>query len=361
MKVFVRRLMRRSAFTLIELLVVIAIIAVLVALLLPAVQQAREAARRSQCKNNLKQLGLALHNYHDVYQMFVPKTIGGGDPGDGNHSPIRINGLVGLLPMMDQQARFNMVSVVTGGYQPFRAWGWVNYQPWAGMMPQLICPSDTGLKGGGENGTNFGAISFNNYKFCVGTAVANNDWAWSGPQNGVFAGYPQAYGVRDIIDGTTNTILMAERCGGSVQVIYDLYGNTAKLGGFSNPDVYPMTNNPGITACAATVAGGSGGLYNPTTQIATDPKYGQTWHNGARWPDGRPYYNTFNTIMPPNGPSCTPNFDGGWSMMAASSRHAGGVQVVMGDGSVRFITQSIDIRTWNALGTRGQGDTVGDF
>jgi len=352
-----RNLTRRSAFTLIELLVVIAIIAVLVALLLPAVQQAREAARRSQCKNNLKQLGLALHNYHDIYKIFVPKQVGGLRGG----GYINQNGIVGLLPQLDQQARFNMISGQTlQGYGPFQAWGWVNYQPWAGTIPALVCPSDTGLKGGGENGTSWGMIGFLNYKFCVGTAVANNDWAWSGPQNGVFAGYPQAYGINDILDGTSNTILMAERCGGNVQVPNDVFGNTAGVGGFSNPDVYPLTNNPGITACAATVTGSSGGnLYRPGTTIPTVST--GAWFSGARWPDGRPYYNTINTVLPPNGPSCTQNFDGGWSMMAATSRHAGGVQVVMADGSVRFIQQSVNLQTWQGLGTRANQETLGDY
>jgi prepilin-type processing-associated H-X9-DG protein len=139
-------------------------------------------------------------------------------------------------------------------------------------------------------------------------------------------------------------------------------GNTAGVGGFpTGGDVYPLTSNPGIIACAATVSGTNGGnLYNASTTMVAIP--GSTpWYPGARWGDGRPYYHSFNTIMPPNGPSCTQNFDGGWSMMAATSRHAGGVQVVMGDGSVRFIAQSINLTTWQGLGTRAGGETLGDF
>ena len=312
----IRRTSREARVYARELLVVIAIIAVLVALYCRPFSR-REAARRSQCKNNLKQLGLRT-NYHDVYKMFVPKQIG---------TMNGVNGIVGLLPMIDQENRFNLISVSNSGYAPFSAWGWVSYRPYVGMIPVLICPSDSGLKGGGENNTNFGATGFLNYKFCVGTAVRNNDWAWSGPQNGIFAGYPQAFGINDVIDGTSNTILMGEQGGGNVAIPNDVIGNTASVGGFSDPDVYPLTNNPGIIACAATVAGSNGGnLYKPGRRSDGFHRSMVPWWAMA---DGRPYYHSFNTIMPPNGPSCTQTFDGGWSMMAATSRHARGVQVVM--------------------------------
>ncbi|MGE5195455.1 MAG: DUF1559 domain-containing protein, partial [Deltaproteobacteria bacterium] len=210
---------------------------------------------------------------------------------------------------------------------------------------------DTGVS---QSSSNVGSIGFNNYRFCVGTTIANNDWAWSGPQNGIFAGYPQQYGIRDVIDGTSNTIAMAERCAGNANNQFDVYGNVAYGFSFSNPDVYPLTNNPGITACAAS---SQGQYYLPTTQI-----WGSGYYPGLRWPDGRPYYSVFNTILPPNGPSCEPGQgDWTWAMMAPTSRHTGIVQVLMADGTVRAISQNISLLTWQGLGTRSNGEILGQF
>ncbi len=172
MKSSAMRWRRSAAFTLIELLVVIAIIAVLVALLLPAVQQAREAARRTQCKNNLKQLGLALQNYHDIYNLFPGHATGPSSFPPGYN----LNGMVALLPMMDEAPRYNLISgnVVANGttYLPFGAWPWdTNYTPWLGQIPVLVCPSDTGVLPGG--------IGLNNYRFCVGTTISGNDYQWT--------------------------------------------------------------------------------------------------------------------------------------------------------------------------------------
>ena len=191
-----------AGFTLIELLVVIAIIAVLVALLLPAVQQAREAARRTQCKNNLKQLGLALQNYHDIYNLFPGHATGPSSFPPGYN----LNGMVALLPMIDQAPRYNQISgnVTANGttYPPFQAWPWdTNYPPWLGQLPGLACPSDSGVLLGG--------IGLNNYRFCVGTTISGNDYQWNAPntpQTGIFAGYPLQFGMRDILDGSSNTI-----------------------------------------------------------------------------------------------------------------------------------------------------------
>jgi prepilin-type N-terminal cleavage/methylation domain-containing protein len=356
MRTYVMRMARRAAFTLIELLVVIAIIAVLVALLLPAVQQAREAARRTQCKNNLKQLGLALHNYHDNFKFFPPHQTG-SDVGNGHI----INGMVAILPQIDQAPRYQQVSgampAANGGgpWQAFGAVGWdTSYPPWIGQIPGLVCPSDSGLRGGGETGP----IGFNNYRFCVGTTIMRNgDWAnWSSTRpTGVFSGWPYQFGVSDILDGTSNTIAMAERCGGSVTNQRDVLGNIATVGGFPDPDVYPLTKNPGVVQCAASAAGG---VYIPS---ATVPTIQNPWFAGSRWPDGRPYYSSCNTVLPPNGPSCMQNFDGDWALMTPTSRHTGIVQVLLADGSVKAVSQNINLVIWQGAGTRAGNEVLGDW
>ena len=222
MKTLVLRLARRTGFTLIELLVVIAIIAVLVALLLPAVQQAREAARRTQCKTNFKQLGLALHNYHDANKLFPPMRTGGYNQANG-----ALSGFMSLLPYIDQLPRFQTMSAswtsptpgANGGnaYPPFGNDihnGDGNYAPYMGTLGVLLCPSDGGGGVGPSNG-----VGLNNYRFCEGTSVYQNDsaWGWGSPpagavagQNGIFGGYPRQMGIQDVIDGTSNTIALSE-------------------------------------------------------------------------------------------------------------------------------------------------------
>jgi type II secretory pathway pseudopilin PulG len=352
---------------LIELLVVIAIIAILVALLLPAVQQVREAARKSQCQDHLHNICIALHNYESAYKQFVFRkggTLGYGDGSrrDGNYE--RLSGMVALLPFVEQKPLYdkftaadpNPVPIPPGGPAP-----WANQAAWAdGQVEVYRCPSDPATVGTPGAPASRGIC---NYVFNQGdfTGAANRD---DMNVNGVF-GTRRTYAMRDIVDGTSNTLAWSER-------VFANFG----IGGRANPDVREgiLTNiaaintNPGACLSAASAII-SGGRY--TTWTAVKGKASSIWQ------DGQPEINAFFTILPPNGPSCindgNGNADGAINLMSASSYHPGGAQAVLLDGKVTFISENIDtgnlgvaasrggrspFGVWGALGTRAGGDTA---
>lgn len=356
---------RRHGFTLIELLVVIAIIAVLVALLLPAVQQAREAARRSQCKNNLKQLGLALHNYHDAYKIFPSSGGGTGWVSSGTGNWNRLSALVWLTPFMDQAPLWNQISgrlpggAVGGFYPPMgpEPWDW-GYQPWQQQLPTLRCPSD--------RYSGYTPQAHTNYAFCIGDTITGNnggiEW-WTPEPRGMFY-YHSKLGVQDCLDGTSNTIAMGER--GLSQGDGSVSGNQATqmgTGFFSNP---MLCKNMALN-----------GFYIPSAKLTDWP--------GSRWCDINPSMTGMTTILPPNSASCSEDtWDGQRGIFSATSRHVGGVQVLMCDGAVRFISNNINAGNsaapdpalgmgagsprgpspygiWGALGTKNGGEPVGEF
>ncbi|MCA9047616.1 MAG: DUF1559 domain-containing protein, partial [Planctomycetaceae bacterium] len=352
-------------FTLIELLVVIAIIAILIALLLPAVQQAREAARRTQCKNNLKQLGLALHNYHDVFGKFV--YMKGGTTGPSStprigHNYNRRSGIISLFPYFDLANLYNQIEAgdpavpsPPGGPAP-----WFGWNGWNQKSTALRCPTDPGVQR--PRGVNNYAFSRGDY---IGTAAGTGRDSQDG--NGLFA-FRSTFAVRDVLDGTSNTVAMSER-------VIASFGRNGK----GSPTVQEgiltsvsgITTNPG--AClAAAAAITKGNRY--TTWTAVKGKFSSTYC------DGQPENVAFNTVLPPNAPSCTNdannNSDGAVSVLSASSYHVGGAQVLMCDGAVRFISENIDTGNlgvatsrgaaspygvWGALGTRNGGEPVGEF
>ncbi len=341
----------RRAFTLIELLVVIAIIAVLIALLLPAVQQAREAARRSQCKNNLKQLGLALHNYHDAFNTFCPMNLGTASSGQGDaitgggHS-----GFVSLLPYMDQAPLY---STITSQTMPY-IYPWSGSY-WSAQLPALVCPTSPPCSpySGSPN------VGPRSYRFCMGDSIVNTVNAGASTlfyTRGVFGTYSRT-GVRDITDGTSNTIAMSERELGGM----GLGGNKDKLG----RTAVSISNASTPSNCLATATGDT---Y--TSNVVN-------WPAGMLWPAGMPYYAGFNTVLPPNSPSCSSGGDDEfWGVYSATSMHTGGVQVLMADGSVRFISENINAGTptsaevtsgaspygvWGALGSKSGREVIGDF
>jgi prepilin-type N-terminal cleavage/methylation domain-containing protein/prepilin-type processing-associated H-X9-DG protein len=350
-------------FTLIELLVVIAIIAILIALLLPAVQQAREAARRSTCKNNLKQLGLALHNYHDVHQMFAVGQGGTQNSGNNGHG-MRLDAMVGLLPYIDQAPMFNVIwghPNGRGGLRPHLD----AFEPWRTQLPGLLCPSDTFRRTGG--------VGKKSYMWSRGDTVYQTYHSSNNPNNGVrltrgMSGRQMGVKIADVIDGTSNTIHMSEHAiaefGPGAMTAPRLIQGTVR-------DVHAqetLRDNPGV--CMA--ERGPGGLYaNPTTVDG--------WH-GDRWADNSGQRSSINTILPPNGPSCcTGGGVGGncvTNVIAPSSYHTGGVHCLFVDGSVHFISENINTGNlsapspnsgpspygvWGALGTKDGGEPVGDF
>lgn len=353
------RTCRRPAFTLVELLVVIAIIGILIALLLPAVQAAREAARRSQCTNNLKQLGIAVQNYHDATLAFPPLATGplnsgSNDPKGKFHGQLSF--LVLLSPYMEQTAIYNQVNWTGGGgaanfMQPWNA----AYQPWFHEIPALLCPSDILCPTATSNA--FNGIKYqmghNNYKASVGTTVNNNQWYAT---NGVFqCDGNGTVALRDILDGTSHTMLVGERCQGNQTDRYELKSGIAMFSGFQGLAAMKGQYNTGYVVCLATV-GPDNVHYSPAQAVEKNG----SWYAGERWCDGAAYYSAFSSIIPPNGPSCLTDTgnDRHPGIFTLSSRHPTGAQVCMADGHVQFLTDTMDIYALQALGTRAGSEAI---
>ena len=353
---------RRRAFTLIELLVVIAIIAILVAILLPAVQQAREAARRSQCKNNLKQLGLAMMNYHSTHNVFpqasFPKLIEfapqwGLQPWAG-YSPQTL-----MLPYMEAAAVYEEIDFdFSNQYDENPGRRRFNQDASVTRIDGFICPSDVKYDGGnvwgpGGPGNNYLVNTGPNLSFGIPVDV----------QRGFF-NVTRTIAIRDILDGPSQTIAMAERCHGDSangrytregdvrratnRGVYNTIRNT--LYGATQAEIENLANQGG--ACIDVVAAGPDGNNHYST-IA------QNWMFPANG------WTMFSTLQTPNGPvdDCTTGggLSDGTGFVTARSRHAGGVQAVMGDGRVIFFNDSIDLQTWQDLGGINEGNLVGEY
>lgn len=370
----------RVGFTLVELLVVIAIIGILIALLLPAVQAAREAARRAQCSNNLKQFGLALHNYHDVYKAFPPRRggtagysiVGASDRFDGNYD--RKSAFIFLLAFLEQQSLADQIAagnVVNSNGRlipPGGPAGWYtnpSWVPWTVQISTVLCPSDKPILVPGQQAKHSYAFSMGD---STGSDDPNNVRAWNRADSqtrGVFAGSQRCRGFKDITDGTSNTIAMSER----------VFGNNS------------AGNAPasGIDIRAGEARAGAAVLTNPGACYAqaTGKKYVGVYVKrafGYLWADGQAERVGFTTILPPNAPSCVADSAGGadsnGGVLSAASYHPGGAQGLMVDGSVRFISETIDTgRTdlppvtsgrspygvWGALGSIDGGEAATDF
>jgi prepilin-type N-terminal cleavage/methylation domain-containing protein/prepilin-type processing-associated H-X9-DG protein len=329
------RSVRRSAFTLIELLVVIAIIAVLVGLLLPAVQKAREAANRSRCANNLKQIGLACHQFADANSGFLPPSMSGAT-NSNNFPGIPYSAFARLLPYVEQTALAQQVDLKASAYtQPA-----VLRQ----RMAAFLCPSDPNDKLSASNPLTYPAT----YGFGWGDWYVQYYPTGQGG-NGAFplVAYPSQYGVKlvDITDGLSATVGAAE-----VKAFGPWLVRSSGLG----------ANIPAPDTPADVVALG-GQFLADTAHIS--------WAVGFLSDTGITFAFPPNTNVPYTNPADAKTYDIDWvgggtynyGAMTSRSWHNGGVNALLMDGSVRFISSSIDQATWRALGTRNGGEVVGDY
>ncbi|EDL59899.1 DUF1559 family PulG-like putative transporter [Gimesia maris] len=314
----------KRGFTLIELLVVIAIIAILIALLLPAVQQAREAARRSTCKNNLKQIGLALHNYHDSHRTFPPGAVWYGvgvAPENGRDALWGTTWVVQVLPFMDQGPLYNNYNMSlparsansNTGSSVLRA-----------IIPSLKCPSQTKVDRSRltQDHDGFSRIT---YAAAVGSGSALTRSDHNNTRRGMFSAVGQ-YGakIRDVEDGTSNTIMLGEIVVGTAT------SDDKGAWGWCTGALFAGRN--------------SNGILTPNAQV-----YDRTPYASNNTSD-----NDFNRR---NNPDDTNAGSG----QAARSSHVGGVHFTMADGAVRFISENVDQTTYLNLLSIGDGNVIGEF
>lgn len=334
-----------KAFTLVELLVVIAIIGVLIALLLPAVQQAREAARRMQCSNNLKQLALALHNHHDTYGYMPPmRDIGGGHSG-------RRNGFILLLPFVEQNNTYEQITADLGPNP------WDNRAYWNDFgFDGFTCPSSIPP----ATFRHQQQVS-KNYMMCLGDRLVDRDGPMQTTRGMFQRGRVSNNQVQNklnfasITDGLSNTMAFSERIS---------YGSNADpmQGAFAQ---VTLDGNSSPSTCTAALTGTWAGQIEE-----------------SRWNDGRSPYSGFFAATPPNSVSCTGDgssgniHDGSFALPGASSLHPGGVLAAMGDGSVRFVSETINTGNqgasfnftggqspygvWGALASRNGGEPISE-
>lgn len=336
---------RRSAFTLVELLVVIAIIGVLVGLLLPAVQAAREAARRMSCSNNFRQIGLALQNYHSTHDKF-PAGAAGTHTGPMNNAR-RMGPLVPLLPFMEQDPLWNQITnpltvegTVFPPYGPRTTWGRpsqgpvsVQYPPFATQIGTFMCPSHPQPSVDRHLGKTHYVPCFGDNFYGVGNPTVNRngkrgmfamgDYVTVNGQVKIF----NQFGFRDCLDGASNTIAFGE--------ITNSVGRreiTGNVGG----QITPSPGSISAAECPTLVDPQRPRFWPAGLPMVTD------WR-GNMWNEGHGATNSIVTVLSPNGPSCRVMTGGSTDAInTAASYHPGGVHVLMTDGAVRFVSDSID-------------------
>jgi prepilin-type N-terminal cleavage/methylation domain-containing protein/prepilin-type processing-associated H-X9-DG protein len=367
---------RRRGFTLIELLVVIAIIAVLIALLLPAVQAAREAARRAQCVNNLKQIGLALHNYHSVNDCFPP---GGllqlaADKSTFGYN-VAFGPLARLLGGVEQVALYNAANFSVGANNDTYGAA-CNSTVSGARLSVFLCPSDIapswtmnmtlnapGIKPISPGNSYFASVG-STFEYLNNSNTAAEVVTTGGPPNGPFQSGGPAIGIKDTVDGSSNTIAFGEwRLGTGNQNTVTLPQDIIQLGSLP---AGVTRNTPTVTA-----------VYNPTylqnfmawlnkcvaAAGTASARSNKTAAQGECWGYILPGYTLGNVLLAPNPkyPNCSSNGAASLEapgMYTLSSRHPGGANVLLCDGSVRFLKDSTSLQVLWAIGSRAQGEVV---
>jgi prepilin-type N-terminal cleavage/methylation domain-containing protein/prepilin-type processing-associated H-X9-DG protein len=371
---------RVRGFTLIELLVVIAIIAVLVALLLPAVQMARESARRSSCSNNLKQLGLAIHNYESVFQCIPPSSLypcPAINPLTGSAScwGFGVGPLVSLLQFIEQSNIYNAYNAQLGVYGPYPpaangpiSW-WANTTVFNMQVALFLCPSDNKLLR--QPITNYMANTggpFLLYGYSGPFAPTNQAQIDNG--NGTYTpwNYPlsntvSTVNLAGVTDGTSNTAMWSEAVSGTNLPVFTGTGRQAEMRGFFNSNFTTSWNS--LISNQQSVFQFLAFCQNlPIGQIASGPN--GTGFRGLSWQISFPYYANFslyNHVGGPNSRQCanimvdTVGLDV-YGTNPPTSYHPGGVNVGFVDGSVKFVKEQTNLNTWWALGTRASGEAI---
>jgi len=325
----------RKAFTLVELLVVIAIIGILVALLLPAVQAARAAARRSSCTNNLKQCALALHNYHDTYRKF---------PGIGSSSSRAFSILAKILPYAEQANLQDLIDfsspIYSGGMGGMKTIHPNNEVAAGTLVPMFRCPSDgqEDLFDQFDCDASAGqAYRGSNVVACTGSG-RDDSWDLRERTDGLFS-YDSACAFKNMTDGSSNAVVFSET----------LLGNGVSEG--------PQPANPHE---AVAWIGHASNVNPDLAALSSGAVWGWYGYRGYAWILGKSYSTTFNTYAPPNAPYpdvCQLAY--GW--FGARSYHPGGANVALGDGSVRFVSETVDLTTWRNLGSINDGNVLGEY